>query len=295
MSDKINFALPIAIIVAALILAGGMVYIAMKPQVDVAKGAENTKVDVPSYLSKGTSVESSGTKVSGAEGVISFAADDSGNKTRLVSVSGTVKKTAEPDKAMIYFSIETLDKSASKSQADNAEIAQKVVDALKADGIAEKDIQTSSYSLNEEFTWDNYLSKSVSTGYKTTNSLQVTLRDLPKVGAVIDSAVQAGANRVNSISFGLSDDVAKQLKTEALKEAAEAARAKAETISSGLGISLGRVYGASESSDYYVPNYVNYSYDAMGGAPAEKAATTPISAGDVEYSVTVNVQFEIAE
>jgi len=164
-------------------------------------------------------------------------------------------------------------------------------DGAKSAGIAVKDIKTVSYNLNEEFQWNDSLKKSESIGYRTTNSIQVTLTDLSKVGSVIDSAVQAGANSVSSVSFELSQAKQDALKTQALAEAAQNAKAKAASIASGLGVAVGQVYSASESSNYYTPMYRNYAMESA--APSASGATTPITPGDIEFSATVNVQFEI--
>ena len=221
---------------------------------------------------------------------VSLAADSTSN-TRLVSVSGDATKSVSPDEAVIALSVQTLDRSASKSQSDNAQIAANVMLALKTAGVLEADIKTTGYSLNEEFQWNETLRKSESTGYRTTNTIQVTVQDLAKTGSIIDAGVQAGANSVQSVYFKLSNELESQVKTQALQEAAANAKVKAQSIATGLGISLGRVYSASSTDNYRVPYYYNTMAE---GAAKDSSATTPITAGDIEVSVTVNVQFEIA-
>lgn len=164
------------------------------------------------------------------------------------------------------------------------------MDALKNAGIDSKDIETSSYSVQEEFQWNDTLRKSESVGYRTTNSILVKVRDLGKVGSIIDVAVQAGANSVSGVSFLLTDATEASLKTLALQEAAANAKEKAQSIATGLDIGVGQVYSASESSNYVVPYYAKtVAMDSAAGS----AAPTPISPGDIEYSATVSVQFEI--
>ncbi|MDO8648024.1 MAG: SIMPL domain-containing protein [Candidatus Diapherotrites archaeon] len=278
--------IPAAVILAALIVAIGLNFSSL-----TGKNAEVApQIQVPNYLTKAQNNYNAQDFIPASDGAISFAADNSGNQARLLSVSGTVLKTTAPDKATVVFSVETTDKHASKSQSDNAELAAKVMAALKNAGIADKDIKTVSYNLNEEFQWNETLRKSESIGYRTTNSVQVSLTDLSKTGSVIDAAVQAGANNVSSVSFGLSSDKESALKIQALKEAAEAAKVKAESIASGLGITVGQVYSAQESSNYYIPNYKNY---AMESAAPSAGVSTPITPGDIEFSATVSVQFEI--
>jgi len=288
--EKNNLLLPVSLIVAALVIAISFGFLALNQN---NGGQKPVIVELPGYMQKSSASTSEGTlSFAGADnGTISFAADDSGNKIRLISVSGTITKTAAPELAQVTFSIRTLDKSASKSQSDNAVLANKVIEALKNAGIDAADIETSGYNLSEEFQWNDQLRKSESVGFRTTNSVLAKVRDLGKVGSIIDSAVQAGANNVSGVSFMLSKETEAQLKTQALQEAASNARTKAQSIATGLGITVGQVYSASESSNYIVPYYTkSYAMDSAGSA---EAAPTPISPGEIEYNATVSVQFEI--
>ncbi len=280
--------LPASLIIAAMIISVGIGFYSLNiPPEEKAQ----VVVQIPNYLQKSssTAIEAS---LSGFDGgAISFAEDESEKKIRLISVSGTVTKTASPELAYITLSIETLDKSASKSQADNATLANKVMDALKTKGINKENIETASYSLREEFKWNEVIRKSESVGYKTTNRVRVKVQDLGAVGEVIDAAVSAGANSVNSISFALTKETEASLRAEALKDASANARAKAQSIAEGLGISVGPVYGASESSGYSVPYYAK-SFATMDNMESG-SAPTPITPGDIEFTTSVSVQFEI--
>ncbi len=243
---------------------------------------------------KTITTQSEGLAADFGNGSISFAADETGNQKRLVSVTGKVIKSVSPDQAIIVFSVETLDKSASKSQSDNAKTTTDVLNALKAAGVAEQDIKTVGYNLNEEFEWNETTRKSESTGYRTSHSIQVTLHDLTQTGKVVDAAAQAGANRVNSVTFSLSNAKEDELRTQALQEAAQNARTKATSIATGLGVTLGQVFSASESSSYSTPYYYDRMEKTMAGAAQDSAVpSTPITSGDVEFSAMVSVQFEI--
>ncbi|MDD5148747.1 MAG: SIMPL domain-containing protein, partial [Candidatus ainarchaeum sp.] len=222
-----------------------------------------------------------------------FAGTDSTSSTRLISVAGTVTKTIAPDEATIALSVETLDKSASKSQSDNAEAAAKVIQAIKNAGIPESQIKTTGYSLNEEFQWNDTLKKSESVGYRTRNSIQVKMTDLSKTGSIIDVAAAAGANSVDSVYFSLSNAKEAEAKVAALKDASANAKQKAESIAEGLGIAIGNVYSASENSSVNMPYYYRTSMDSAGAMPSAAKETTPIIAGDIELTSTVTVQFEI--
>lgn len=213
---------------------------------------------------------------------------------KTLSVSGSVTKYVAPDKVDIVLSVETLDKSAQKSQSDNAVLADKVKGVISSLSSVRAEVKTLSYSENEEFTWNDLIKKSESIGYRTVNQIQVTLKgdDISRAGSVIDLAVGAGANRVSSISFGLTDVKELEVKRTALQEASNTAKSKAESIASGLGVLVGPVRQISESSYYYTPNYK--SYDAVAaGESASMNAPTPIVAGDVAVSASVSVNFDI--
>ena len=214
--------------------------------------------------------------------------------TKTLNVSGSVTKNVSPDKVDIVLSVETLDLSAQKSQSDNATIADKVKNAISSLNSVQSEIKTLSYSENEEFQWNDLTKKSESIGYRTINQIQVTLKGdyLTRAGTVIDVAVKAGANSVSSISFGLTDAKELEVRKQALNEASAVAKTKAQSIADGLGITFGKVQSISESSFYYTPNYKSYD-NVMAAGSSSAQAPTPISAGDVEVSASVNVNFEI--
>lgn len=211
---------------------------------------------------------------------------------RTLSATGTVEKLVSPDQAEINLSIETLASTASVSQEDNAKIAEQVRIALRNAGVKESQIETTYYGVNEQFEWEASWSKQVSKGFKTTNSIKVTLTDLTKTGSVVDAAVSAGANRVSSIQFTLSKEAQETAKQNALTDAAKMAKTKAQSIASGLGVSLGKVSNISENSYYYAPNYRNYDMAMSAGAESVKVET-PITPSDVSVSATVSVVYEI--
>jgi len=219
--------------------------------------------------------------------------NDSTPDIKTLSVSGSVTKMVTPDKVDIVLSVETLDLLATKSQADNALIADKVKSTLESLSSVQVEVKTVSYSVNEEFEWNDLTKKSDSKGYKTINEIQVTLKgnDIASAGRIIDLAVTSGANKVSGITFGLTDAKELEIRKVALNEASATAKAKADSIAQGLNVTLGKVYSISENSFYYTPS--NYrSYDLAVGAAPENTST-PIVAGDVEVNASVGVQFEL--
>lgn len=295
-NKSFSWLLPVALVVAALIVA---VAINMPGISQTDTGTDKTTspvvVSMPANLEQRNQTVGNPYAVAVPDGKISFATDETGQKYRLVTVNGSVTKSVTPDQADITVSVETLNTKASVSQSENAEIAEKVRAALKAAGIADADIKTVSYNLYEDFKWNQGTQQSDSIGYRTVNSIQVTVHDLSKTGDVIDAATQSGANRISSVSFSLSKGKQDEINTQALKEASANAKAKADSISQGLNITLGQVYSVNESGGYVQPYYYR-SYDSYAMGASESAApkaSTPITPGDVEFTVSVNVQFEI--
>jgi uncharacterized protein len=276
-----------AIVLAALLVAVGFGFQGLQQQENSFKAMS---LELPSYLEKDTGY--SGSVGSYGADMALFSDADSDSRLRLLSVTGQVTKSVAPDEAEITLAVETVDKSAKKSQADNAVLAERVMDALKSAGVAEEDIKTVSYNLREETRWNDSLRKYEPVGYRTSNSIMVTVKNLDATGNIIDAAVNAGVNRVSSVRFTLSRQKTVELRTLALKEAAQNAREKADSIASGLGVSLFQVHSASESSGYSYSNY-SRSYDMMESLDASDGASTPITPGDIDFSATVNVQFEI--
>ena len=213
-----------------------------------------------------------------------------GQNLNLLSVSSTVTKDIAPDRVEITLSVLTLKDLAKDSQEENAMITQEVISALKNVGVKVTEIETNNYSVYEEYEWDYQLEKRISKGFKTTNSIKITLSNLDMTGKVIDAASSAGSNSVSGVVFTLSKEKQQQSKEAALAEAAKYARVKANSIGSGLGVIIGEVYSVSESSYSYVPNYYNYE---MSSLAKSDSVETPISPSDVSVSATVNVEFEI--
>ncbi len=204
-------------------------------------------------------------------------------------VSGSAVSSDNPDKVTISFSVETQDSSALVSQQQNAQITSAVRSALVAKGIASDDIETTGYSLYQEREYDPEYRRYIDKGFKTTHSMMVELSDISRAGEITDAAVSGGATTVGSVSFGLSDSRLEQLRLSALEAAAEDARKRADSIASGLGVSVSRVMSASEGYSYS-PVVRGYALeDSAGSAPS-----TEITPGDIRVTATVNVVFEIA-
>jgi len=158
---------------------------------------------------------------------------------------------------------------------------EKVVNALIDAGIAKDNMETSSYTMYP--VKDNEKGENI-TGYLVSNLLKVTIKDINKTGDVIDKAVKAGANEINSISFTLSEESQQKMREQALKNAAKAARLDADRLASELGVTIKAPIQVSTGGGFIT---TANSIDV-------KSLTTPIMPGGVTVSAFVSViyQFE---
>ncbi len=208
---------------------------------------------------------------------------DANQKT--ISLTGSGSASAQADQAVVDLGVQITAESAKDAIGENADNMSAVIDAIKALGISEDDIVTTSYSVYLQYDYTD--SGRVFKGYTVTNLVQVTVKDLDKVGDVIDAAASAGANQINGISFGLSDAKREELKSNAYVAALTDAQDKAEIIASTLGLSISGVQSVTENS--YVPA-MSYSY-AESADMVKSYASTPVVSGDLTVTVNVYIVF----
>ena len=203
-----------------------------------------------------------------------------------ISVSGTGEVTGTPDVLIVDLGVQVLRPTVGEATGDAARLALAVIDALKAEGVAERDIQTTNYSIWPEYDYRN--ETQTLRGYRVSNTVSAKIRDLDKAGDVIDAATAAGGNEaiVNNIRFDLEADG--PLISAAREAAWNDAKAKAEQLAALAEVDLGKAVSISEISSP-APSPIVY------GAAPEAAAdmATPIQPGEASVSVVVNVQFAI--
>lgn len=207
----------------------------------------------------------------------------------IISVTGEGTVEAQPDRATISVGVVTREKNPSAVQAANARAATSVINSIVALGIERRDISTGNYNFNPTYRHlDN--GRSEIDGYEATNSVTIVVDDLNLVGKIIDAALSHGANRVDSLNFGLRNKNAYQ--DEALRLAILDAKRKAEVAASALGKSIIGVRAVSiNRSSVEAPR--NYK---MARAVTEDTAEfeTPIESGTLTCSASVHVEFEIS-
>lgn len=204
-----------------------------------------------------------------------------------ITVSALGEAFAKPDIAQISVSVVKEAKTVLEAQKKHTEIINKVVAYLKDSDIEEKDIRTSAYNIYPRY---DYLRDKgqVFRGYEVSQTLDVKIRDLEKVGKILGGVTEMGANQVGGINFVIDDDDA--VKAEARKQAIEKAKEKADQIAKDLGISFGRLVSFYESSGDF-PIYRSLMTEGMGGV--EPVPTPEIPSGENRVAVTVNLTYEI--
>lgn len=220
--------------------------------------------------------------------------DQNGLQRNTVSVSGTSSLTVESNKAEIYVKIITLEKTAQEAKNKNSEISKRVMDALKKEGVKDKDIETSQFYISPKYDYEESVdanirkSRQVLLGYEVTNILKVTTQDLDKAGKLVDAAVDNGANEIERISFGLTKEREKEVKQQAMVMASNDAKEKATALATNLGVTLLKPISISESNFYYQP------FDFRGALEksAPMAAGTAISPQKLDVSASVQLVYE---
>ncbi len=207
-------------------------------------------------------------------------------------VTGQGKVMAVPDIATLRLGIEAQEATVAEAQSQATEAMDRVMAALIDNGVAEKDIQTQYFSIRQITRWDRDKEEEIVIGYRVTNKVNAKVREIDKAGAVIDAVAAAGGDltRIDSIDFSVDDPSAYY--EEARKEAMADAKAKAEQLADLAGVRLGKPTYISEGISY--PIYPRVMMEMTVPAPG-LVAETPISPGEVEISLTVQVAYTILE
>jgi uncharacterized protein YggE len=209
-----------------------------------------------------------------------------GEESRGINVVAQGKASAEPDLAMITIGVETRESTAGLAAEENNERMADVMDALRAVGVAEEDIQTVDYSIRAEIDWDDDEHRVI--GYVVDNSVLVKMRDMDRVGDVLDAVTEAGANNIYGIQFTFDDPSA--LQEQARAEAMGEARKKAEALAQLAGVRLGSPRQISESFIESSPIYLDQMYATAERAVGGGASVSP---GQLEITVQVQVTYDI--
>ncbi|WP_417609635.1 SIMPL domain-containing protein [Parasphingorhabdus sp.] len=204
----------------------------------------------------------------------------------VIELSVSEQVDSAPDTATFSTGVETKAKTASQALSENSAQARKVVERLKALGIAEKDIQTTGINLRADYDYDQESRKNNFVGYVVSNQVSATVHDISKLGKILDAIVSSGATNLNGPSFSISDD--SKLKDVARERALASAKARAMSYARSEGYTGVRVLSISEGIS-------NQSEAPMmrGKVFAEAAASPPVEPGQVGTVVSLNITFEM--
>jgi hypothetical protein len=207
-----------------------------------------------------------------------------------IDITGQSSIDVIPDIVGIYFNVQTQAETSAEAGTKNSEIIENLKTALIQKGFDQDEIQTQSFNINPNYDYNN--GRKI-TGYTASHRIRVefSAEDTDRIGKTIDAGVEAGAG-INYIAFELTQDLQNQYKAQAIAQASEDARIKAESIAKGLGKNLGELVSVSDNVFDYRPFGL---YEASNGFIAEeaKAATTNIQPSEQTISASVRAVFKI--
>ncbi len=204
-----------------------------------------------------------------------------------LSISATGSVDVAPDIAFITTGVTSEAKTAAKAMADNRSAMSGVFQALKASGVDDRDMQTSNFSMQPQYDYSSRNGPPKLTGYTASNQLSVRVRDLSSLGETLDALVDAGGNTFSGLRFALDDD--RGAKNQARSVAMKDAIARAELYANASGYEVARIVTISENASYAPQPAM------MMEARSMSADSTSIASGEVGYSITVNVVFELRQ
>ena len=210
-------------------------------------------------------------------------------EARTIEVTGNGEAHVAPDVASLNLAIETHAATAQQSAGQNAALAEKVVDALNTKLQGKGKVWTGGYSLYPEYNEPRPNDKPVVTGYRAENSITVETGEIGMLGGLIDTAIEAGANRINFLNFTLRDE--SQARSQAIALAAKDAQTQADSLAKSLGVKLGPVVKATtvwENQPMPVMRMM-----AGVGASATMGAPTPVQPNEVTVPATVSITYQI--
>jgi uncharacterized protein YggE len=205
---------------------------------------------------------------------------------RTISISGTGETKAAPDEALLSAGVTTNAHTAAAALTANTKAMNAVFATLKKVGVADKDMQTSDFSVQPQYSSDKGPQRII--GYQVSNNVSVTVENLSGLGATLDALVSSGANNIGDIAFGFRDP--KSLMQKARATAVADAIARAQVIAKAAGVSLGPITSISESGgNYDAPRPMYRAMSAM----AASVNPAPVAAGQESLSTSVSITWDI--
>lgn len=214
---------------------------------------------------------------------------DAESQNSTLSVSGNGAAVLAPDMAILDLAVVSEAKTARAALSENSTAMTRVLDSLQTEGIAERDIQTSGFAIQPRYEnrRNNSSPQPVILGYSVRNSLTVRVRDLDRVGAILDTSVSLGINQGGNIRFSNEDPAAalESARIAAVKDAEK----KARTLAEAAGVPLGKMLSLSEQSHAAMPMPMARASMAM------ESFAVPVMGGENTYQVNVSVTYLLAD
>lgn len=206
---------------------------------------------------------------------------------RTIAVNGTGSVTVAPDIAFINVGVHTQDTDPKKALSSNTAQANAVINAVKAIGVTDEDIQTSNFNVYPSLQYGPN-GETLGTIYMVDNTVYVKIKDLTKLGEMLEAVVTSGANNINGITFDVTDKDA--LASEARKKAVANAIAQAQDIADTAGVELGELMYVN----VYYSGTTYPQYEGKGGGGMNSAGVSvPVSAGQLVITAEVNMTYKI--
>jgi len=214
-----------------------------------------------------------------------------------IIVSATSEVYATPDLALMTFSVTAEAETVAEAMAENTAKMNAVIESVESQGVEDKDLKTVNFSIYPRYEWRQETvclvppcpsGERVLVGYEVHQSLQIKMRDLAKIGDIIQGATEKGANQVSDLQFTIDNEDA--LKEQAREQAIEEAKDKAKTLADQLDVKLVRIINFNESTQVPFPYYSYNLEEAMGGKGGE---APQIETGENKVSVSVTITYQI--
>jgi len=221
-----------------------------------------------------------------------------------ISVSGKGEIYVKPDLAVMDFSVLSEAKTVAEAMTDNTKKMNAIADVVKSLGVAEKDLQTTGFNISPHYDYVRQSSsdlisgaepiypsgKRILSGYDITQTLTVKMRDMAKIGTIIQEVTAAGANQVGDLQFTLDDPDAAQ--AQAREKAINNAKEKANPLAKQLGVKLVKIVNYNEND--YTPVYsLDYAAKTVAAGIAENAPAPSIQTGENKITSNVSIVYEI--
>jgi uncharacterized protein YggE len=203
-----------------------------------------------------------------------------------LSVTGTGSAFLTPDVVVVTLGIQTQGSAIGDTVARNNRTAERIIQAVKDAGVAPEDVQTTYFSVSTQPKYDEFGNPTSELTYWVDNTVTATLRDITKLGALLESALAAGANSVQGVNYTVDDPASglSQARTDAMADA----RSQADQIASAAGLTLGEIVSVAEVSSAPWP-----MFSGRGGGEAPAGQNIPTAPGTLEYQIQLSVSFAL--